>query len=53
MQKMYELHVFPFEVSVASGYSIWHAEDNNLNAIIEQADANMYENKRKMKEAQK
>ncbi len=53
MQKMYELHVFPFEVSVASGYSIWHAGESNLNVVIEQADTNMYENKRKMKEAKK
>lgn len=53
LQKMYELHVFPFEVSVASGYSIQHAGEENLNDIIKQADANMYENKRKMKEAKK
>lgn len=51
LKKMYELHVFPFEVSVASGYSIRHAGESDLNATIEQADANMYENKRKMKEA--
>ncbi len=53
LHKMYELHVFPYEVSVASGYSICHAGTDNLNDIIKQADANMYENKRKMKESGK
>ncbi len=50
LQRMYKMHVFPFEISVAFGYSILQAGNYNLKEVIHQADTNMYENKKKMKE---
>ncbi len=44
-----------YTISIASGYSVYTSEfgDIPLNDIYKQADANMYTNKKKMKEAAK
>lgn len=42
-------HELPFKVEVASGYSLWKDNIGALSDVIQEADANMYANKKKMK----
>ena len=41
----------PFKVEVASGYSVWMDDSVMLADVIQEADSNMYANKKKMKAA--
>lgn len=41
----------PFQVEVASGYSVWKDDTVMLADIIQEADSNMYANKKEMKVA--
>ena len=44
-------HDLPFKVEVASGYSVWTDDSVMLADVIQEADSNMYANKKKMKSA--
>lgn len=41
----------PFTLSIAMGYSLINNEEKSMSEILDEADTNMYENKKKMKKA--
>lgn len=41
---------YPYDVSVASGYAVWNDKQKSLSDIVNEADENMYQHKKEMKE---
>ena len=52
LKRLNESKTLPYRITVAFGYAIWdHSGNESLEEVIERADANMYKNKKAMKES--